>query len=168
MADTLATTLTLRLEGTYVNALDLSNVTDALSLNYSDTTADGTGLDQADIMWHDSRTLAATSEDLDLAGTLTGSFGTTVTFAKVKGILIKNTSTTATEILSVGGAAGNQFVNWVSATNDEINIGPNGVFLLFNPSAAGYAVTAGTGDLLKIDAGADTITYEITVWGTTA
>lgn len=127
----------------------------------------GTGNSQADKVWSDSRSLAATSENLDLAGSLTDAFGSTVTFAEVAGLWIHNTSNTSTEILSVGGAASNAFVNWVGNSSDIIKIGAGGVMLLTAP-VDGYAVTAGTGDILKIDAGSDTITYEIVIWGRSA
>ena len=167
MATTLATTLTLLLRGNYNKEFDLQDASNNLALNVGDTLATGTGANQADVLWHDTRTLTATSEDLDLAGSLTDAFGDTVTFVKVKGILIHNKSTTATEILAVGGAASNQLINWVANNSDIVNIGPDGVLLLWSP-VDGYAVTASTGDLLKIDSGSDTITYDIVIIGTSA
>ncbi len=161
----------LRLGLTVVETLatkDLSTPNDTLILNLADALASGTAIDQADLLFHDERTLAATSEELDLAGGLTSSFGATLTFVKIKGILIRNTSETAGDILAVGGAAANAFANWVGNTSDIVNVGPNGFLLLWNPSLAGYGVTAGTADLLKIDAGANTITYEIMLIGTSA
>lgn len=168
MADALTTKLTIKLACDYVDTLDLSTVTDDLDVDWSDSLADGTGKDQADELWHDSRTVTGASEDLDLAGSLTNGLGDVVTFVKIKTIMIKNTSTTAGENLSVGGAAANQLINWVGDASDKIVIGPDGLFILHNPAAAGYAVTAATGDLLKIDSGAATITYEIVLIGTTA
>lgn len=168
MATTLTSTLTAKILATYVNDLDLNDPSVTLNYDFSDTLANGTGKDQADILWFDQRVLAGTSEDLDLAGSLTNAFGTTVTFVKIKGIIIKNVTTTATYTLTVGGAAANQFINWVSDASDEIVIGPDGFIWLHNPSAAGYGVTAATGDLLKIDSGANTVTYDIILYGTSA
>ena len=109
----------------------------------------GAGANQANEVFSDTRTLADnTSESLDLAGSLTNPFGVTVAFARVKLIYIKNKS--STQVLSIGGAASNQFVNWVADSSDIIKLRPGGVLLLIAPDATGYAVTAGTGDLLKI------------------
>lgn len=164
MAHTLAMSIALTLNGNYQNALDLSTPHDPFGVAFRDSLATGTGKDQNNVLWHDSRTLTAESEDLAL-GALVDAFGTTVTFTKVKGIYIRNTSTTADDILLVGGAAGTQFVNWVANSSDIIHIYPDGVFFLHNPSAAGYAVGDTTADDLKIDAVANTITYEIAIWG---
>lgn len=167
MTITLATTLKLVIDAALVDDADLNSTRGALSHPISDTLATGTGSNQADKMWYDTRTLAATSEDLDLAGSLVDVFGNTVTFAKIKAIIIHNKSTTATENLAVGGAAANQFINWLANASDIVNVGPDGILFLWSP-IDGYAVTAGSGDLLKIDAGSDTITYDIIIIGTSA
>lgn len=129
----------------------------------------GTSDSQSDTVWSDTRTLTATSEELDLAGSLPAPLDPsgTVTFAEVTILAIRNKSTTSTEILAIGGAAANHFVNWVANSSDIVNIGPNGVMLLTSP-IDGYAVTAGSADKLKIDAGADTITYDILIVGRSA
>jgi len=167
MATSLAITLSAGITWTFTNALDLTTTSDGTTLDLGDTLANGTGVNQADVMWHDSRLLSATSEELDLAGSLTNAFGTTVTFAKIKTIIIKNTSTTTTQILAVGGAAATQFSNWVAHVSDIVNIGPDGVLILHSP-IDGYAVGAGATDKLKIDAGAVNITYKIVLIGTSA
>ena len=128
----------------------------------------GTGSSQSDLVWSDTRSLAATSESIDLAVTLTSQLtGAVVTFAKVKAILIRNNTATTLHKLIVGGAAANQFINWVGDATDKIHVGPSGVFLLTSP-VDGFAVTAATGDILKIDSGALTISYTIVIIGTSA
>ena len=69
----------------------------------------------------------------------------------------------------VGGAATNAFINWVGNATDIITVQPNGIFFLMNPTAGGYAVTAATGDILKIaNSGAGTsVTYDIIIIGET-
>jgi hypothetical protein len=50
-------------------------------------------------------------------------------------------------------------------------LGPGGIFLFVNPGAAGIAtVTAGTGDILRVDnSGAGTtVTFDIVIIGTSA
>lgn len=167
MATSLSATLSFILNWTFTNALDLSTTSDSARLNKGDTLANGTGLDQADQLWHDTRSLAATTENLDLAGGITNAFGTTVTFARVKGILIHNKNTTAGHTLTIGGASSAAFVLFVD-TSDKYAIGPNGVFFAWEPSAAGKVVTATTADILKMDAGANTIAYDIWIIGATA
>ena len=144
MATSLTTTLTLILQSTFKNVLDLTTTVDEFRLDLSDTLASGTGLDQGDQAWHDTRTLAATSETLDLAGSLTNAFGSTVTFARVKGIVIHNKATTAAYNLTVGGAT-NPFLLLGGATHTD-PIGPDGVRVYWEPCATGKAVTAATGE----------------------
>lgn len=170
MAKTLSLRLTAALKWSYRNLLDLNDALDAKTLQILDTLASGTGLDQADRLFADTRSLtAAANDDLDLAASLTDVFGATLTFVKIKAILIHNKSTTAGDIIHVGGGS-NNFVNWIGAAGDIVKIGPNGVLLLWNPSAAGYAVTAGTGDILRITeaGGVNGYDYDIVLAGTSA
>ena len=167
MAKTLATTMSLKIAATYENDAALNSTLGVLTHVISDALATGTAAEKADLFYAQRRTLAATSEDLDLAGILLDDYRAALTFVKIRGLLIHNLSTTTTENLAVGGAAATQFVNWVGNASDIVNVGPNGILFLWSPQD-GYAVTAGTGDLLKIDAGSDTIIYDIIVIGTSA
>lgn len=165
MTATFDGSISLRVRGTVSNPLDLSSLTDTLNELFTQTFENGTGTGQANKMWSDTRTLADnTSESLDLAGSLTDSFGAAITFAKIKAIIIRNKSTT--QALAVGGAASNQFINWVANSSDIINIPAGGMFMLTAP--AGFAVTASTGDLLKIANGSagQSTDYDIVLFGT--
>jgi hypothetical protein len=164
----LSVDLGLKLDMKYVESTDMNARRAHFVKNFVDAMTDGTATAQSDLLWWDTRTLAATSEDLDLAGVLLDPLSqAAMTFAEITCIFIENTSTTSTEIVSVGGATDNQFVNWVANASDIVNIGPKGNMLLWNP-IDGYAVTGGTGDLLKIDSGADTVTYNIVLIGRSA
>lgn len=130
----------------------------------------GTGANQINLLWSDQRTLAAsTGEDLDLAGSLVDAFGNTLTFASIKMIYIFSAAANGDNLL-VGGAASAAISTLFSDTSDEIIVAPGGTMLLVNPNAAGYAVTATTADLLRIenaDSGA-AATYDIIIAGDSA
>lgn len=169
MADALTTTLTMSLNASWVDTQDLGSVIDAASLDLADTFADGTGLDQADIIWHDERTLSATSETLDLTAltrTILGSTNT-VNFARIKCLAIKNTATTAGFKLTVGAAAATAWTSWTSVTGSTFYVDPNGIAFLWAPSATSW-VTSGTVKSLKIDSGANAVTYRIIIIGASA
>ena len=169
MAATFTGNIKVTLSGTYNNALDLHTGTSNFAVQFSDALTNGTAVNTADLFWSDQRSVATgTPDDLDLAGGLTDLYGNTLTFARIKGIYIHNTSTTAAEILSVGGDATAAFVNWVDNSSDVINVGPDGVMFLYTPSAAGYAVTATTGDILQVASDSGTITYNIVLIGASA
>ncbi|MGW4648045.1 hypothetical protein [Kitasatospora sp. NPDC004289] len=130
----------------------------------------GTGAGQVDKLWVATRTIAASgTDDLDLAGTLTDAFGAVFTLARVKGIIVAASSAN-TNVVQVGGAASNAFVNWVADATDKVVLRPGGFMAVAAPDATGYPVTAGTGDLLRItNGGAGTsVTYDICVLGASA
>lgn len=134
-------------------------------VSFSDGTTDG----KADRLWSDKRSLAAAaSESLDLAGGLTDPSGATITFVKVKAIFIRAAATNAADIV-VGNAAANAFVGPFGAAAHTLAVKPGGSLVLVAPNG-GWAVTAGTGDLLKIlnSAGAAAADYEIVILGTSA
>ena len=70
----------------------------------------GTGANQADVVFSDTRNVAASTVDsLDLSGSLEDVLGNSAVFAKVKAIEIRAASTNGSTI-TVGGAASNAFV----------------------------------------------------------
>lgn len=167
MAATLASNLDLTIRGTYSNVLDLLTASANFAVSKSDEMTNGTGaVDTSDLLFTDTRTLATTSESLGLAGGLTDSFGTTLTFARIKCLLIHNKSTTVGQTVTIGGAA-SPIPLFADAASDKYVLGPNGIFLIWEPSAAGKVVTASTGDLLKIETNAS-ISYDIIIIGSSA
>jgi len=146
---------------TNTGASDLSSPTETIT--------DGDAINKMDIVWSDQRTLTATtSENLDLAGGLTDTYGNTLTFAKVKYLFV-SAAAANNGIIQVGGAASNAFVNWVANSSDILQVRAGGWFDLAAPDADGYAVTAGTGDILKINnTGAAAGTYNIAIGGVSA
>jgi hypothetical protein len=171
MADFLTSQIKASLNWLFQEALDLANVADDAKLEYDKTFADGVAADQADKIWHDSRTLAAAAnDDLDLNALTNTIFGSTVTInlAKVKAILIVNTATTAGEDLTVGGAPAQEWTAWVAAAGDRVRV-PADSCLLISNRKTGWTVTNGASDTLRItNTGAGSITYKIAVLGTSS
>lgn len=164
------TLLTMTIASVLNSALDLATVSVPLSKQYSIGLPNGTGASQADKIFHDTRTLApSATEDLDLAGGLTDALGATLTFARIKALIVAAASGNTNNVL-VGGAAANQFTNWVADVSDKITVRPGGLFVLAAPDATAYAVTGGTGDLLRIgnSAGSTSVTYDIIIIGASA
>jgi hypothetical protein len=127
---------------------------------------DGTGANQANKCWHDQRTLGASaSENLDLAGGLNDAFGGAITFTAIKAILIKAAAGNVNNVV-IGAAASNAFVGPFGASTHTLHLAPGASVLLLHPGA-GWPVTAGTGDILKIaNGGAGTsVTYDIALAG---
>lgn len=159
--------IVVNINATQTSPLDLGTGTFPSISNNTFSFTDGTGAAQIQTVFSDERSLNASSnEELDLAGVLADAFGNTITFAAIKGIIVKAAATNG-DTISVGGSAANGFDSWVGATGDLVKVNPGGIFVLLDPGATGYAVTASTGDLLKItndNSGAAGV-YQITLIG---
>lgn len=163
----LTTSGNLNLSAVLTSALDHGTAKMPASLGVPLTLANGTAANQADLMFSDQRSSA--SEELDLAGTLTDAFGATITFARIKGILIKAAAANTLDVY-VGGAASNAFSGMFTASTHKAIVRPGGAVFFWAPDATAWAVTAGTGDLLKIASsnGTTSITYDIIIIGASA
>lgn len=156
----------LQFEAEVTSPLDLSTPTNLVKIAKQMSFAQGSGVGQADMIWSDKRTIAASGTDaLDLAGSLSGPFGGTLTFARIK-MVILTAAIGNTNNCNVVQPASNGTPLFL-ATGDGIAVKPGGTFLWFDPSAGGVVVTAATGDLLNIvNSGAGTgVTYDIHLIG---
>ena len=134
------------------------------------TLTNGTGANQADLVYHARRTLVASAtEDLDLAGVLVGTFPGALAFVRIKLIYVVASSANTNNVI-LGGASSNAFVNWVGAATHTVTVRPGGLLVLAAPDATAYAVTAATGDLLHVanSAGSTSVTYDIVLIGASA
>lgn len=151
-------------------ALDLTTPQDQLVFRRSAQLADGVAAGQADIVFHDRRTVAGSgSEDLDLAGGLTDALGDPVTFARVKGLFISAAAANTTNVV-VGNAVSNGWATLLNAAG-TLTLRPGAAVGAFAgvADATGWAVTAGTGDLLHIaNGGASPATYDVVIVGASA
>lgn len=163
----LSATLQLDLVASLTKALDLATADWPLNYRKRLAFADGGGSGQASYIFSDQRTLGASaSEDLDLAASLVDVYGAPITFDTIKLMLFAIPSTAGGD-LTVTSKASNGFVNWVGAAGDAIKVKPGGLALFVAPGAAGYGVTAGTGDLVTITNGdgAASVVYDVILMG---
>lgn len=128
-------------------------------------TAGNAALGTADVMFKDTRTLAASgTENLDLAGVLVDAFGAVATSAEIIAIYVKAASGNTNNV--VIGNVTNGFVGPLGATG-TYTVSPGDFYLA--TSRNGWAVTAATGDLLKItnSAAGTPVTYDVVIIGRT-
>lgn len=168
---TLATTMSLAVSAELTSALDLATASVPLSFRRAVSLSDGTGAGSADKIFSDRRTLAASgTEDLDLAGVLLDAFGAAITWARVKGIFITAAAANTNNVI-VGAASATQWATLLNAAG-TITLRPGSSFgaVAGVADATGWAVTAGTGDLLKVanSAGSTSVTYDIVIIGASA
>jgi hypothetical protein len=158
----------LSLTGKQTSALDLGTGTFPFAISLAVALASGTGADQADRIFSDTRTLGASAtEDLDLAASLTDAFGASITFVKVKAVVITAAAANTNDV-NVTRPAANGLPLFLAAS-DGIPVRPKGAFVWFAPGT-GITVTPGTGDLLTLtnSAGGTGVTYSVVIIGTSA
>jgi hypothetical protein len=118
------------------------------------------------VIFSDTRSTAGT-DSLDLiGGGLLDNLGNTWAPARIKAIIVVAAAANTGNVLLRRPAANG--VPFFTAAADEVPIHPGGAVVIFAPSAAGYVVTAGTGDLIDLAASAGTVTYDIYLIGASA
>jgi len=138
-----------RIRGTVSAAPDAGTATCPISESVTHTLANGTAADQANAVYVDAFSISASSStSIDLAGSLTDPLNNAVVFTAIKSILLEADSTNTNNIILGNGT--NPFVGPFGAGTHTVAVEPGGVMLLATRSAAGWAVTAGTGDILKL------------------
>lgn len=159
---------TLTVVNNLTSPADLDTPASQLSIVRELNFAEGTGANQANRVFRDTRTLTASStEDLDLAGSaLLDAFGVAVVFARVKELYVKAAAANTNNVL-LGGVANGWAAFLSPAATGIITLPPGAHIHIGNPSAAGWVVTAGTGDLLHVanSAAGTSVSYDIVIIG---
>lgn len=167
----LTSRISVALNGLQTATPDLSAATSNVGVERTYSFLNGTLAGQADRVWKDSGTIGASSNtDIDLAGSLTDDFGGTVAFARIKALVIAAAAGNTNNVV-VGAAASNPWTTLLGSTH-TITLRP-GAWIALGAGTAdltGYAVTAGTGDVLRLaNSGAGTgVNYDIAIIGCSA
>lgn len=134
------------------------------------TMRDGTASGYQDLRYVESATsiAASSSSDYDLAGTLTDDAGDTITFVEVTAILVKASASNTNNVV-IGGASSNGFTGPFGGSTHTISVQPGGTAMLIAPNA-GWSVTAGTGDILKIanSGSGSAVVFDLAILGRSA
>lgn len=163
-------TLIAQIRATLTKAQDIGS--GQISLNsdgvVQESITGGTAANQANRMWADERTLShGASENLDLVGVLADAFGDTISLDRIVALLFIVDDAQTAGIL-IGGAGSNPVTSMFGAADDVLKLPPDSFVLLSCVSATGFAVTAGTADILKVAHGgeaSDDVTYKVVILG---
>jgi hypothetical protein len=157
---TLQSQLSIGVIANLVAALDLVEAKAEHNVQKRVNLANGDGLNEADAVYSDTRTLnGSASEDLDLSN-LTDPLGNALALGHIKGLYVAP----AGGAVEVGGHASSPAI--FADASDAVVVRDGGALMLIAPDATGYAVTSGTGDLLSVgNATGATITYDIVIVG---
>jgi hypothetical protein len=166
-AVTVTSTFVVNANANLASVMDLVTVSAPSELKRTINLTSGVGANAADVVWSDTRTVTtAATDSLDLKGALVMADGSAFTPAKVRAIYI-SAATTNTTNLTIGADA-NSFLLLADKT-DAIVLKPGGVIFVADPSLAGYAVTAATGDIILVtNAAGASATYSILIVGTSS
>lgn len=167
MATLDAQTLSVNFFATLNNLLDLQSASSALSYAASIGQSNGNGANQADRIFTDTRTIAASgTDDLDVnAGGLIDPLGNVFTVLRLKLIIVKAYAANTNNV--VMGVGTNPITTILGGTTPTLNIRPGGLCVLAAPDATAYGVTAATADVLRFaNSGAGTsVTYDLILVG---
>lgn len=139
------------------------SVIDANAITLIDTLANGTGEDQADVIYHAQLSLTATPTTLDLTdGTMIDMLGNACVFDYIRTIMVTNAD--GGGYVTLAGT----FKEYIAApgASSGIYINENGCVLLHNPSANAWNVTASSNDTITL-VSSNTSTVDIVIIGTT-
>ena len=167
MAQTLTPTIKAQITGTHRNEADQQEATANLAKTIEQAFTSGTEAGKVDLLHSETVTLTTgANTTFDLTALVDEVFGSALTFVKVRAILIYS-NLAANKQLTIGGDAA-AFCSFLGGATETIKLDPLGLVLLTNPNT-GYAVVAGTGDILKVtNAATGSSTFDIWIFGTSA
>ena len=171
---TLSSTVRVRLAASQTGSNDFGGPEFSPEMETAINLQNGTGAGQADLLYVDERSVAASSnDDIDLNGVLAQAIGGTFNAVELVALIVINAPKSGVANLSsltVGGAT-NPFIGFLGGTAPTIGpIGPGGHLSIGAPGATGIGtVTPATADQLRIANGAGgTAVYQIAILGRTA
>lgn len=170
---TLSSALSVAIQATNVNTgtpLVSTGVADNTARSLTITLSTGTSADQADRIYQFNETLGTSAtRDLDLSGSLTDSLGQSVVFVEVTTVILINKATVAGSDLLLG-AGSNPVATFWGTAGDQIRCKAGGIVAFGCRYDPAYAITAGTGDILRItnESASATVEYDIIIIGRSA
>lgn len=175
-AATLTSGVNVSINGTLLDASTLTNNQAQVSKTWQFALASGVAAGQADKIYtlKEEAILTGATLSIDVKAALVDAFGAAFTPAKLKMVYIYSCggaptcshAANTTNLTLFGDANSVPILNTAATTT---TLTPGGMFLMTNSSAAGIAVTAGTGDIIKIVNAAGATAYvDVVLVGTSS
>ncbi len=138
---------------------------DDLDQAYRYTVAFGNSADQADELYHQTRTIPGSGiDDVDISGGLVDALGGTFApTAEIVAMMIEAHEGNTLPV-TVGGSPSNPWTAWFAASNDVEQVPAGGVAIHVAPNTGLANITAGTADILRIT-GAPGDKYDLILLG---
>lgn len=151
------------------------NIPASLGINWTPTSGTGTGA--VDLCYAKQLSLAGSATTLDLTS-VTDLSGASVSFARVRLIVVQNLATTAGYTVTIGAAASNQWTGFLGTTTSTLVLQPNvgattnhSAFVatdIYSTGSSTGAYVDSTHKSLKLDPGANTISVNVFILGCSA
>lgn len=158
----------VNITGTLTDSTTLTDNQAQIAKVWTTTLASGVGAGQADKIYTlKAQTIAdGGTLSIDCKAALVDAFGAAFTPAKLRTVYIYSTSTNTTNLTLFGDANGVPILNTAATTS---TLRPGGMFMQTDISTTGIAVTAGTGDIIKVVNGAGAAaTLDVVLIGTSS
>lgn len=150
-----------------VNGLStkINDALDELGIDSSIKWTFGTGVKQANVLFHEKVTVAQaanTTLDLYASGSLVDAFGVLLTMTAIKLLYVKNLSTTLTAHV-FGGGSNDLLI--MGGTTDAQELPPESMLFWQCPTAAGKVTTTNKNLYLAVDAGSGSAIIDVAALG---
>lgn len=150
MSESFNGAMKVNIQGTLTASQNLGSASYNLNQTYAINLLQGSAANQADIIFANTYTIAASGTQLlDLYGVLTDAHGNTINMTLVKGIFVYAYPGNTNNVL-VGGAASNAFATWCNANTDQVIVRPGGFMMLGSTDLTSYQVNSSTGHILQL------------------
>jgi hypothetical protein len=162
MQNVTSANLRVTLSGTVTDTFDLWTPEASFTINQDTSFTNGEGSGQVNFVWSKSGSMGASgSNTIDLIGSEEDIYGNVMALASLKSLIIRNTSTTGSQLnITTNG------IGFVTGTSPSIPVTAGGVLVLTHVTT-GWALSAGSADTIVItNANASNgATYEIMIAG---
>lgn len=164
-ASTLVTNIDLRFSSNLTGTVGLAQASVPLAVTKQVALANGVASGQADAVYTASYAIGTgATQSIDVKGSLVDALGTAFTPAKLKAVYIYSQPANTTNLTLLGDVNSVPILNTAATTATLL---PGGLFLVIQPPLAGIAVTAATGDIIKIvNAAGATANVDVILVGT--
>ena len=167
-AASLTSRIQVSLTGTLTDSTTLTDNQASLGVIRTTSLATGVGASQADKIYTlKAQTIAdGATLSIDCKAALVDAFGAAFTPAKLRAVYIFSTGANTTNLTLFGDANSVPILNTAATTS---TLRPGGMFLATDVTTTGIAVTAGTGDIIKIvNAAGAAATVDVVLIGTSS
>jgi len=163
MAATVNSTLLASFKALLANSLGLASGSASVDIGSPISVTSGTGAGQADRIYTDAAKSISAAFDYDLSGSLLDAFGAAFVLARVRALYVKAADANSGNVI-MGNDAASPLLGFGAITHTWA-IPPGGFFYVFNPSAAGWPITATTADILQFTPSAGTQVFDLAILG---